>query len=126
MLDAKWFQMEKEVWPDGFDPVAFMENPEEEEGDEDPVSYAVPSYVVRYGILVIGQDAKIRREVVVGKFAGVRLAAGSGRGRESVASKGKRIPDKWQRSNDDGGKYCENLGLPDQISGRVVSSVVDS
>lgn len=38
MLDAKWFQMEKEVWPDGFDPVAFMENPEEEEGDEDAVS----------------------------------------------------------------------------------------
>jgi len=57
VLDAKWFQMEKEVWPDGFDPVAFMENPEEEEG-EDVVSCAVPLDVVRLGIRAHGETPK--------------------------------------------------------------------
>lgn len=40
VLDAKWFQMEKERWPDGFDPVTFMEEAAEEEkaADGDVVS----------------------------------------------------------------------------------------
>lgn len=40
VLDAKWFKMEKERWPDGFDPATFADNKEEEDGmDEDVVSY---------------------------------------------------------------------------------------
>lgn len=39
VLDAKWFKMEKERWPDGFDPATFADNADEEEGiDEDAVS----------------------------------------------------------------------------------------
>lgn len=37
MLDAKWFKMEKERWPDGFDPTNFADDNAEEEGVDDDV-----------------------------------------------------------------------------------------
>ncbi|CAM9924239.1 unnamed protein product, partial [Ectocarpus fasciculatus] len=35
VLDSKWFKMERERYPDGFDPVAFLESQDDEEGMED-------------------------------------------------------------------------------------------
>lgn len=35
VLDAKWFKMEKERWPEGFDPANFADNADEEGMDDD-------------------------------------------------------------------------------------------
>lgn len=45
VLDSKWFKMERERYPDGFDPAAFLESQDDEEGMED--DGAVRGFVCR-------------------------------------------------------------------------------
>lgn len=47
VLDAKWFKMEKERWPDGFDPSNFADNPDNEDGMDDEMvsSGSLPLFV---------------------------------------------------------------------------------
>lgn len=50
VLDAKWFKMERERWPDGFDPATFVDSQEEDENeDEDDM-------VRRVGVEVRGRE----------------------------------------------------------------------
>lgn len=35
VLDAKWFKMERERWPDGFDPTTFVDSQEEDDNEDE-------------------------------------------------------------------------------------------
>ncbi|CAM9554270.1 unnamed protein product, partial [Scytosiphon promiscuus] len=43
VLDAKWFKMERERWPDGFDPATFVDSQEEDENDDEDMPDEPPS-----------------------------------------------------------------------------------